>query len=147
MITSGANPTIKRIRALRQRKARDETGLCFLEGIRLVAEAAQCGAALDQLVVAPDLLGSAFARDLVADQARAGVPVLEVSAEVFAALSQKDGPQGLAAVARQRWADLAAQALGPPPGWVALVEPADPGNLGTIIRTADAVGAAGLIIV
>lgn len=147
MITSAANPTVKRVRALRQRKARDETGLCFLEGIRLVAEAARSGAALEQLVVAPALLSSPFARELVAEQSRAGVPVLEVSPEVFAALSQKDGPQGLAAVARQRWDDLADLRLGAPPGWVALIEPADPGNLGTIIRTADAVGAAGLIII
>lgn len=146
MITSPANPSVKAIRALRQRKARDEAGRCLLEGIRLVAEAARAGA-VERLVVAPELLESPFARDLVAEQARAGVPVLEVSREVFASLSQKDGPQGLAAVARQRWEELGALALGPPPGWVALVEPADPGNLGTIIRTADAVGAAGVIIV
>lgn len=147
MITSPANPLIKRIRALRQRKARDETGLCCLEGIRLVAEAAQCGATIAQLVVAPALLSSAFARTLVEAQAHAGVPVLEVSAEVFASFTQKDGPQGLAAIVAQRWFALADLHSAPPPGWVALVEPADPGNLGTIIRTADAVGAAGVIIV
>lgn len=146
MITSPANPAVKAIRALRQRKEREATGRCFVEGIRLVAEAARAGA-LERLVVAPALLTSAFARDLVAEQAGAGVATLEVSAEVFATLSQKDGPQGLAAVARQRWVELARAALGPPPGWVALVEPADPGNLGTIMRTADAVGAAGVIIV
>ena len=52
MITSPANPTVKRIRALRQRKAREETGHCFVEGIRLVADAARAGA-VEQLVVAP----------------------------------------------------------------------------------------------
>lgn len=146
MITSPANPTVKRIRALRQRKAREEAGRCFVEGIRLVADAARASA-VEQLVVAPELLSSAFARDLVAEQARGGADVLEVSAEVFASLSQKDGPQGLGAVARQLWVTLKDVALGPPPGWVALVEPADPGNLGTIIRTADAAGASGVIIV
>ncbi len=146
MITSPANPQIKAIRALRQRKARDESGLCFVEGIRLVAEAARAGA-VERLVVAPELLTSPFAQELVAAQAAAGAQVLEVGREVFASLSQKDGPQGLAAVARQRWVALEQVELGPPPGWVALVEPADPGNLGTIVRTADGAGASGVIIV
>jgi len=146
MITSVANPTIKRLRALRQRKAREESGLCLVEGIRLVAEAAQCGAGVERLLVAPALLTSPFARDLVAAQAAAGTPVLEVSPEVFASLAQKEDPQGLAAVVQRRFADLADLPRDRRPGPVALLEPADPGNLGTIIRTADAVGAAGVII-
>lgn len=146
MITSTANPSIRRIRALRQRKARDETGLCLVEGIRPVAEALQSGAELDQLLVAPALLRSAFARDLVAVQRAAGTPVLEVSPEVFASIAQKEGPQGLAAVVRQRFSSLDALPRASRLGPLALVEPADPGNLGTIIRTADAVGAAGVII-
>ena len=146
MITSSANPTVRQIRALRQRKERERTGLFFIEGVRLVGEAVQVGAEVEALVVAPDLLSSPFARELVDQQAAARTRIIEVSAEVFVGLSQKDGPQGLAAVAHQRWTHLADIRLGPPPGWVALVEPADPGNLGTILRTADAVGAAGVIL-
>jgi TrmH family RNA methyltransferase len=147
MITSSANPSIKSIRALRQRKEREERGLCFVEGIRQVAEALDSGASVEQLIVAPELLTSAFAHQLLASDGVAGVPVLEVSRDVFTSLSQKDGPQGLAAVVRQRWATLEAVRLDAPPGWVALTEPADPGNLGTIIRTADAVGAAGVMLI
>ncbi|MEI7769408.1 MAG: RNA methyltransferase [Chloroflexales bacterium] len=146
MITSSANPTVRQIRALRQRKERERTGLFFIEGVRLVGEAVQLGADVQALVVAAELLASPFARDLVDQQAAAGAQIIEVSAEVFAGLSQKDGPQGLAAVARQRWTPLSNVRLGQPPGWVALVDSADPGNLGTILRTADAVGAAGLIL-
>lgn len=146
MITSSANPTIKGIRALRQRKEREERGLCFVEGIRQVAEALASDVVV-QLIIAPDLLTSAFARELVERQRAAGTQILEVSRELFASLSQKEGPQGLAAVARQRWTSLAAARLDAPPGWVALVEPADPGNLGTIVRTADAVGAAGIMLI
>jgi TrmH family RNA methyltransferase len=147
MITSSANPTIKGIRALRQRKEREERGLCFVEGIRQVAEALASAAPVERLVVAPELLTSAFAHELLERQRAAGAEVLEVSREVFAGLSQKDGPQGLAAVVRQRWASLADVRLDAPPGWVALLEPADPGNLGTIVRTADAAAAAGLMLI
>ncbi|MFV9506753.1 MAG: TrmH family RNA methyltransferase [Oscillochloridaceae bacterium umkhey_bin13] len=147
MITSPANPTMRQIRGLRQRKTREANGLCLLEGIRLVTEAIQAGAAIESLIVAPELLRSPFAQQLVAEQAANGTTILEVSPSVFASLSEKDGPQGLAAVVQQRWLALDAAALGPAPGWVALIEPADPGNLGTIIRTADGVGASGVIIV
>lgn len=147
MITSAANPTFKQIRALRQRKEREASGLCFVEGIRQVAEAARSRAAIERLLVAPALLASPFANELVAEQTRAGIPLLELSRELFTTLSQKDGPQGIAAVVRQRWAALEHARLETAPGWVALVEPADPGNLGTIIRTADAVGASGVFLI
>lgn len=147
MITSPANPAVKAIRALRQRKEREASGSFFIEGIRLVAEAAQLGAPVERLVVAPALLASDFARQLVDAQAAAGVPVLEVSADVFAGLSHKDGPQGLGAVVRQRWEPLEGVRLDAAPGWVALDRVADPGNLGTIMRTADAAGVSGLILV
>ena len=146
MITSSANPTIRQLRALRQRKERDASGLCFVEGIRQVAEAIRSGAEIVQLIVAPELLTSPFAHTLLAEQAAIGTAQLELSRDLFERLSQKDGPQGLAAVVRQRWAALADVRLTTAPGWVALLEPADPGNLGTIIRTADAVGASGLFL-
>jgi RNA methyltransferase, TrmH family len=147
MITSPSNSSVKQIRALRQRKEREASGLCFVEGIRQVAEALQSGAEVARLVVAPELLSSAYARELVAEHAARGAPLLELSADLFAGLSQKDGPQGLAAVVHQRWAELESVRVEAAPGWVALVEPADPGNLGTIVRTIDAAGAAGLILI
>ncbi len=147
MITSTANPSIKAIRALRQRKERDATGLALVEGIRLVGEALQLGAAVETLIVAPELLRSAFADALVAEAVQAGTGLIEVSAAVFATLAQKEGPQGLAAVIRQRWQALEAVTLERGPGWIALDAIADPGNLGTILRTADAVGADGVMLV
>jgi RNA methyltransferase, TrmH family len=146
MLTSLSNPTIKHIRALRQRKAREESGQCWIEGIRLVGEAVQAGAEIEHLVVAPDLLTSDFAHELLAAQAQAGVTYLEVSAEVFRSLSAKDGPQGIAAVVRQRWHSLATLPATNGIGYIALDAIADPGNLGTILRTADAVGTGGVIL-
>ena len=146
MITSTANPAVKQIRALRDRKERERSGLCFVEGIRLVGEAVQIGADVEQLVVAPELLSSEFGRDLVEGGRAAGGSVLEVSAAVFESLSRKEGPQGLGAVVRQRWLPLDAARAADGLCWVALDAVADPGNLGTILRTCDAVGAAGVIL-
>ncbi len=151
VITSTANERIKLIRRLQERKARAESGLFFIEGVRIVAEAIRQGAELEVLVVASELLRSAYAQQLVEEQRSRGAPVLEVSASVFARLSQKEGPQGLAAVVRQRWNTLDEVAFPPRPKiashtWVALDSVADPGNLGTILRTHDAVGGEGIIL-
>lgn len=144
MITSRNNPTIKAIRSLRQRRERNESGLFWLEGIRIVTEAVQLDAAIEYLVVAPELLTSAFASSLVTQARNTGRPVIEVSGEVFTSLSTKDGPQGLGAVVRQRWYHLNDLASGDL--WVALSAISDPGNLGTILRTSDAVGASGVVL-
>jgi TrmH family RNA methyltransferase len=145
IISSRTNPTVKHIRSLRERKERDREGRAFVEGIRLVVEAAQLGAEIETLVVAPELLKSEVARQVVEQQRLKGTPVLEVSPDVFGALSQKEGPQGIGAVVRERVQTLDdLQSTGP--YWVALDEPQDPGNIGTILRTADATGCAGMIL-
>jgi RNA methyltransferase, TrmH family len=146
IISSRANPTIKEIRSLRERKHREESGLFLVEGIRIVGEAVQAGAPVEQLIVAPDLLASEFARGLVAVERQAGRSCLEVTGEVFRSLSAKDNPQGLAAVVRQRWLALGDIRPAEAPWWVALSGVQDPGNLGTVLRTCDAVGCAGAIL-
>ncbi|MBI3733939.1 MAG: RNA methyltransferase [Chloroflexi bacterium] len=146
MITSKANAHVKQIRALRQRKERERDGLFFVEGIRITGEAAQLGARLESIVFAPELLKSAFAHTLVQEQQRRGVACLELSAEVFESLSAKEGPQGIGAVVRQRWEPLEAVQPLSELCWVALEAAQDPGNIGAILRTSDAVGGAGLIL-
>lgn len=145
LINSLTNPTIKRIRALKQRKARDDSGLFFIEGTRIVGEAQRL-ADLEQLIVAPDLLREGFARQIVAQQQNKQGAMLTVSAQVFESLSAKDGPQGIAATVRQRWESLATVMPTLAELWIALDAAQDPGNIGTILRTADAVGAQGLIL-
>jgi TrmH family RNA methyltransferase len=146
-ISSLHHPSIKRVRALRVRKERDRTGECFVEGLHIVGEAVAAPAPLTSLIVAPDLLTSAFGRQLVERARRQGTPCLEVSADAFRACSTRDGPQGLGAVVRQRWQPLATLWTQPTDLWVALEAIQDPGNLGTILRTADAVGAAGAVLI
>ena len=118
-----------------------------MEGIRLVGEAVELAAEIETCVVAPDLLTSEYGRRTVERAVERGVTCLEVSAEVFRSLSLKDGPQGIAAVVRQRWEVLEEITPGDELCWIALAAVQDPGNLGTILRTSDAVGAAGVILI
>jgi TrmH family RNA methyltransferase len=149
-ITSLANPRVKQARALARRKERDATGLCLAEGIFHVGEALAASAAgraaVEYVLHAPDLLVSDFGRGLVARAEGEGVHVYETTAEVLGGLAEKDNPQGLLAVVRPRryrLDELDAAAL---PWLVALVAPQDPGNVGAILRTIDAVGASGLLL-
>ncbi len=146
LISSIANPRIKFIRSLSHRQERDRTQLFFIEGIRIVAEAIQLHVDIQTIVYAPKLLKSQFGMELVHQQEQKGIACLEVSAEVFESLSIKDGPQGLGAVVRQRWEQLAHLQGNEGLCWIALNAAQDPGNIGTILRTSDAVGSAGLLL-
>jgi len=146
LITSTGNPSIKQIRKLREKKERLHTGLYFIEGLRIVIEALQQGAEVECLVVAPDLLTSEFGWEKVEEENRRGIQVLQVNKVVFSSLASKENPQGIAAVVRQRWQELASLSLASQDLWVALDSVADPGNLGTILRTNDAVGGKGVIL-
>lgn len=102
LISRLQNPRVKQIRALRDRKERERTGLFFVEGIRAVADAIRLRAPIARLVVAPELLTHPWVRDLVDAQCELGVACLEVTSEVLQSITYKDGRQGLAAVLRQR---------------------------------------------
>ena len=146
-LSSRSNPKIKQIRALlQQRKARRATGLYVVEGIRHVGEAAQAGAQIEYLCFAPELLTSEFAARLIEQLSASGVPCLSVAADLFADLAEKDNPPGILAVVQQNNPSLAQLSARSAPWLVALVSPQDPGNIGTILRTIDAVGADGLLL-
>jgi RNA methyltransferase, TrmH family len=146
IISSRSNPAVKAIRALSSRKQRDSSRRFFVDGLHLVAAAAQQQAEIDTCVVAPELLTSSFGRELARALAHSSAHVVEVTADVFQSLAAKEHAQGLGIVARQRWQDLAR--IRPEAGqcWVALDTVQYPGNLGTILRTCDAVGGAGVIL-
>jgi RNA methyltransferase, TrmH family len=146
-IESAANPLMKRIRALEQRKGREQAGAFFVEGIQAVWQAVDAGAAIETLVVAPDLLTSAAAREMVARQQAAGTAVAEVSAPLYERIATRENPSGLAAIVRIASRDLPSLAVTPASLFVALHEIGNPGNLGTILRTVDAVSGNGVILV
>lgn len=140
-ITSLSNPLVKRARALRQKKARAESGSFLVEGIHHVGEAVESGWDVEALLYAPDLLTSKFAGELIA---RLGDKPQPVSAEVMESLADKENPQGIIAIAHQK--QFTISNLQSPMVCIALVSPQDPGNVGTILRTMDAVGAEALFL-
>jgi TrmH family RNA methyltransferase len=145
IITSFSNAKVKAIRKLEDKKYRSASGDFFIEGLRTVGEAIQTGAPIQSLVVAPELLVSEFGRSLLEHQTVKSVEKIEVSGEIFEKIAQKQGPQGIGAVVKQSWGSLKTLTINPSDLWVALDQIADPGNLGTIMRTADAVGCRGII--
>ncbi len=147
-ITSLTNDRVKVIRALEMRKVRKETGLFVAEGVSLLITARDNGYVPETLVYQAGTAESGIARGLVTHALNAGAEVLEVSEAVLGKLASKDNPQTVLGVFRQRFADFPDVAkIGTGETWLALEEIRDPGNLGTIIRTADAVGCAGVILV
>jgi TrmH family RNA methyltransferase len=146
LISAHSNPTVKLIRSLRQKKGREESGLFIAEGIFHCGEAIEANWEIEMLVVAPDLLTSKFAHQLLEKAARRNIRIVQVSADVFSKLAEKENPQGILTIARQRLLnpnDLTPENF---PWGAACVSPQDPGNIGTILRTLDAVGAAGLFL-
>lgn len=146
VITSLANERVKAIRALDMRKERRATGLFVAEGASILVTARGAGFVPASLVYQAGSAEGPVARSLVAWAIEAGADVLEVSEAVLAKLASKENPQSMLGVFRQRWCDLP-RAAGRGDCWVALEEVRDPGNLGTIVRTADAVGARGVILI
>ena len=146
VISSAANPLIKRVRLLGDRRHRRREGAFVVRGVQPVWQAVEAGADIEVLIVAPDLLHGPAA-GMVAGQEAAGVRVARLSGELFGRIADRDGPAGLAAIVRRRTARLDDLAVRSSSVFVALHEVASPGNLGTIIRTADAAGAGGVILI
>lgn len=146
VIRSSANPLIKRLRLLAERKHRRREGAFVVEGIQPVWHAVDAKARIETLIVAPRLLTSSAALELVDRQRQRGVPVAELTAELFTTVAAREHPSGLAAIVRQRNASLNELNVAPGSLFVALHRIGNPGNLGTIVRTADAVGATGVLL-
>ena len=142
-ITSASNPLIKTLKSLHAKKGRAETGLFLGEGARLAVEAADLGVWPDILLYAPAALSREAVRGLIAQSENRGVRVIETSESVLAQVSRRDNPQTVLGAYRQRLAPLEALEGDTV---VALEGVRDPGNLGTILRTADSTGAGRVVL-
>ncbi len=142
MITSPDNATVKQARALLEPKGRREQGRCLVEGVRLVEEAMKAGATPALLFFVGQVRGQPRAAELLAEAERRGATVLELNSRVFGTLTDTVTPQGIIAV-------LPIPGVSPPPRItfaLMLDQLRDPGNLGTILRSAEAAGVEQVIL-
>lgn len=145
-VTSLANPLVKEIRGLALAKNRKASGLFVAEGLELVADAIECGWTVRTLVHSSQVADETLVRRLSARTVERGARVLAVSEAVLAKITRRDNPQTVVGVFEQRMTRLGD--IGPDDDvWVGLEAVRDPGNLGTILRTIDAVGAKGAILI
>ncbi|MDR7143580.1 RNA methyltransferase [Rhizobium sp. BE258] len=146
-VTSLANPIIKDIKALSDKKTREQSGTFMAEGLKLVIDAIELGWTIRTLVYAKAAKGKPLVEQMAAKTVASGGLVLEVSEKVLSSVTRRDNPQMVVGIFETRWKPL--RDIHPQQGetWIALDRVRDPGNLGTIIRTADAAGASGVILV
>ena len=146
-ITAVSNPRIKAIRGLSQKKHRDQSGTFLIEGLKLVIDAVERDWQIETLIYASGQMQESKLGDLAAKLRVAGTDLLEVSEKVLTSITRKDNPQTVLAVVRQKWGTAPQEALERSTVWIGLDRIRDPGNLGTIIRTADSAGVQGIILI
>lgn len=146
-ITSLTNPIVKDLRGLTQRKNRQAQGLFLAEGLKLVASAVESGWEIETFVFGRQAKDHPLVGELAAKTKVNGGLVLEVSNQVLEKISRKDNPQMVIGVFRQMWAEPSSIKAKNRDLWVALEGVKDPGNLGTVIRTCDAAGAKGIVLI
>jgi TrmH family RNA methyltransferase len=146
VVTSRSNETLKRVRSLREKKYRQREGLFMAEGLRIVAEAVDAGVTPVLLVLATEMRGHALAERMIVACEAAGGEVIETTSDILHQITGKDNPQSMVGVFPTRSLPLAAVDRTRAFAWVVCQSLKDPGNLGTILRTSDAVGAGGVIL-
>ncbi|ROT94872.1 RNA methyltransferase [Altererythrobacter sp. FM1] len=146
-ITGFSNPTVKALRALRDKKHRKREGRFLAEGLRLLTDARECGRLPETLVMATGRDPHPLLDALEADVLAAGGEVIETGAEILSKITGKDNPQAVAGVFAEFDTALDRIDRTAAPIWLVAQALRDPGNLGTMLRTADAVGAGGLILI
>ena len=146
-ITGFSNETVKRVRSLRDKKHRKREGLFLAEGLRILTEARDAGALPEILFYSHDGAGHPLAQGLITATEHAGGDVIETTPDILSKLSGKENPQTLVGVYRDRLTPIDQLNRSASGIWVVAQALRDPGNLGTILRTGDAVGGGGLILV
>lgn len=146
MSSGGQRNWPRRVRALGDRRTRQSEGVVFVEGIRHVIDAVEAGLQIEAILVDPSRLRSERAWEMLDAAVQRGVEVVQLNPEDFERLSSRDNPIGLAATVHWRPEDLRFIDADLTGVYLATDDVRDPGNLGTIMRTADALGATGLIV-
>lgn len=146
IITSLQNPGIKFARSLRNRKAREESGISLLEGYRAVSRGLECGIVFTECYFAPELFLGENESELIAKVGAGGANVQEVTAEVLSKIAYRDRPEGIIALMKVKEHRLDLIPVRQDGLYIIAESIEKPGNLGSILRSADAVGADGVIV-
>jgi TrmH family RNA methyltransferase len=147
LVTAFSNATVKRLRSLRDKKARRAEGLFLAEGLRIIAEARDSGRLPEILAFSAEGARHPLAAGIIAATEAAGGEAIETTPDILSKMSGKDNPQMLLGAYRQPDTSIERIDRSKAPLWLAVQALRDPGNIGTILRTGDAVGAGGLILI
>ena len=143
-IRSLQNKKVKLAVSLRERRSRDKTGQFLIEGYREILRAINAGRVIESLFICPDFFLGENEQALIA---KAGGEILECSKEVFQKISYRDRPDGLLAISPQVHLFLQDLKTGKTPFYLVAEKIEKPGNLGTILRSSDAAGVDGVIVI
>ena len=146
-VTAFSNATVKRLRSLRDKKTRRAEGLFLAEGLRILAEARDSGVLPEIVAFSAAGADHPLAAEIIAETEAAGGEAIETSSDILSKMSGKDNPQMLLGAFRQPETGLDRLDRGASELWLVAQALRDPGNIGTILRTGDAAGAGGLILI
>lgn len=145
-ITSLQNPRIKQLVKLRDRRTRDDAGVFLVEGYREIRRALEKKVAVTELYFSPDWFMGENEGGLLENARKAGARLFELNKEAFAKVAYRERPDGLLAVAPQWKLSLEDLKLPEDPFLLVVEAIEKPGNLGTILRSADAAGCNAVIV-
>ena len=146
-VTAFSNSTVKLLRSLRDKKARRAEGLFLAEGLRILTEARDSGQLPEIVAFSSEGARHPLAAEIIAATEAAGGDAIETTPDILTKMSGKDNPQMLLGAYRQPETLLERIDRAASPLWIVAQSLRDPGNIGTILRTGDAVGAGGLIMI
>jgi TrmH family RNA methyltransferase len=146
-VTAFSNATVKLLRSLRDKKARRTEGLFLAEGLRILTEARDSGRLPEIVAFSAEGAKHPLATEIISATEAAGGDAIETTPDILSKMSGKDNPQMLLGAYRQPETSLAHVDRAAAPLWIVAQALRDPGNIGTILRTGDAVGAGGLILI
>jgi TrmH family RNA methyltransferase len=146
LISNVRDPRFLALRSLQTPQGRSRTGLYIIEGIRHVVRAVEHNAPIEFIFVEPSVLSNPFGQKLARRLRKKGIPGIRLSHQLYRDLTLAAEPQGIGGVLRQQWNSLSSLRVEPNTFWLAVESIESPGNLGTIIRTAEAAGTRGIFV-
>ena len=146
VVSSPRDPRFLALRSLQTYQGRSRTQRYIIEGIRHLARAVEHCASIESVFLDPSVLSNPFGQKLARRLRQHGVPGIRLSRELYRDLTLATEPQGIGAVLKQRWFPLEQLRATRNSVWLAVESIESPGNLGTIIRTAEAAGVSGVFI-